>query len=286
MNIQHDYFNENVNTQTITVIPNPPRALRAVHLGSFLLYSFALVILTIVVFAALKLLGVQAGQMIDWTIGLVSFWWLLAIVTVPWNIRFQARETLIEAAMSRERGIALNEKQIEYVRRVARRSLVVAIALHIFSAIALFALAITGISPVGYVGFVFALLLTALRPGIRGYEYLWTRLAAIRGQILHPREDVVELRGRFTNLESQVKNLIEQLNESKLDSWANQKAKEIRDLHDKLNALKISYELSAEQNEKDHQRMARETERAVAQLAADSQFLDNVREIIRFIKTA
>ena len=39
-------------------------------------------------------------------------------------------------------------------------------------------------------------------------------------------------------------------------------------------------------NNAEHQRLARDSENAIAQLTADSQFLDNVREIIRFFKTA
>lgn len=286
MSAYSDDFRPTAAPQTLTVIPNPPRALRSVNLGRFLLYSFALAVLTIVVLLALKLLRVPVGTMIDWATALVGFWWLLAIVTIPWNICFQARETVAEAAVSRERGVPLNERQITYVRRVASYSLIAAIALHVASALAFFVLAVTGVSPIGYVGFALALLLTAVRPSVRGYEYLWARLAAIRGQILYPREDVLELRRRVADLESHVRRLSEHTDEMHPDSWASHKAQAIRDLRDKLRALDSAFELSSERNEKEHQRLSRETEQAVAQLAADSQFLDHVREIIRFVKTA
>lgn len=276
----------NVDTQTITILPQPSRTLRAFNFGNFLLHSFALVILTIILFGAFKILQIPAGQLIDWIIGLISFWWLLVVVTVPWNICFQAKETLVESANSRERGIAVNEKQIKYVSRVSLYSLITAISLHIVSAIVLFGLAVTEISPIGYITSIAALLLTALRPGIRAYEYLWARLAAIRGQILHPREDVLELRQRFIAVENQLKHLSEELDESREHSWANSKAKTLQEIQNKIFDTKMVLENWKEQNEKDHQRIARETQSAVAQLTADSQFLDHIREIIRFFKTA
>jgi hypothetical protein len=285
MSVNSDNFITNMNTETITVLP-PPHLMRTIHFGNFLFYSFALVILTLIIFSALKLLHIPAGQMIDWAIGLISFWWLLVVVTIPWNVCFQAKETLVEFAASRERGISTNAKQVEYVRRVARGALIVAIVSHIVSAIVLFALAFKGISAVGYIGSVAAVLLTGLRPGLRAYQYLWARLAAIRGQIIHPREDIVELRSRFTMLENKVSHLTEELDENKQNSWANNKATAIRELRDKLFNLKTALESLKEENEKDHQRLVRETQSAVAQLTADSQFLDHVREIIRFFKTA
>ncbi|WP_158054511.1 hypothetical protein [Scytonema sp. HK-05] len=36
----------------------------------------------------------------------------------------------------------------------------------------------------------------------------------------------------------------------------------------------------------EHERLAREARGAIAQLSTDGQFLDHVREIIRFFKTA
>jgi len=286
MNTYADNFNANADAQITTVLPMPSRSIKAVHFSQFLFYSFALVLLTLIFFGAFRILEIPAGQIIDWIVGLISFWWLLVVVTVPWNVCFHAKETLVEAATSRERGIEINEKQIEYVRRVWLRSLVTAIALHAVSAIILFALAVMGVSPVGYIGSVLALPLTALRPCVRAYEYVWARLAVIRGQIIHPREDIVELRQRFTTLESQVKHLTEELDESKQNSWANNKTIEIQELRDKLFDIKISLENMKEKNEKDHQRLIRETQTAVAQLTTDSQFLDHVREIIKFFKTA
>jgi hypothetical protein len=39
-------------------------------------------------------------------------------------------------------------------------------------------------------------------------------------------------------------------------------------------------------NERDHDRLSRESRQAIAQLSTDSQVLEHVREIIRFFKGA
>ncbi|MFN8656658.1 MAG: hypothetical protein U0105_09985 [Candidatus Obscuribacterales bacterium] len=43
---------------------------------------------------------------------------------------------------------------------------------------------------------------------------------------------------------------------------------------------------SREEGQKEHERLLREGQNAIAKLSADSQFLDHVREIVRLIKSA
>ena len=91
--------------------------------------------------------------------------------------------------------------------------------MHLLSAVGLYTLAATGISVVGYVSSGAALLLTFLRPAIRTYEYLAARLAMIRQELTYPREDVWELRNRFTTLEETLKRIEEQLDPEEPYSW-------------------------------------------------------------------
>jgi hypothetical protein len=153
---------------------------------SFISFSIGLVVLVLASFGVLQWLHIPAGSLIDWVIGAASFWWLLVIVTVPWNVHFQAKEVLAEAAVSVEKGTEVDEKQLKYVGNLANRSFWVAIALHVFSAVGLYTLAATGISAVGYISSGAALLLTALRPAVRTYEYLAARLAMIRQEFTYP----------------------------------------------------------------------------------------------------
>ena len=80
-----------------------------------------------------------AGSFIDWVIAIAIFEWLLLIVTVPWNIHFEAKEVLAQAAESTKKNIAVDREQLKYVTVLVSRSLFVAIGLHLFSAIALYA---------------------------------------------------------------------------------------------------------------------------------------------------
>ena len=241
-------------------------------------------LLLLLVFAILQWLHVPAGSFIDWVIAIAIFEWLLLIVTVPWNIHFEAKEVLAQGAESTKKNIAVDSEQLKYVTVLASRSLFVAIALHVGSAIALYALAATGISAVGYLSSGAALLLTILRPAIRGYQYLAQRLTSIRSQFLHPREDIVELRNRFAELESTVRNLAAQLNSDAPNSWAAVQERDRDAIRRELTKVAASLEYLRSTNQAEHTKLARDAESAIAQLTSDGQFLNHVREIIRFFK--
>ncbi|MBD2774137.1 hypothetical protein [Iningainema tapete] len=248
--------------------------------------SIGIVLLVLLTFSTLQWFHIPAGNFLDWVIGGASFWWLIVIVTVPWNVYFQAKEVLTEGVQSKEKGIAVDEKQVDYVQILAKRSLIVAIALHILSAAGLYILAATGISAVGYVSSGAALLLTALRPAISAYEYLYARLTMIRQEWKYPREDVVELRQRFDNLEETFKRIEEQLNPEQPYSLVANQQQFTEETRKQLARIAASLEELRATNQNEHERLAREARNAVAQLSTDGQFLDHVREIIRFFKTA
>jgi hypothetical protein len=253
---------------------------------SFISFSIGLVVLVLASFGVLQWLHIPAGSLIDWVIGAASFWWLLVIVTVPWNVHFQAKEVLAEAAVSVEKGTEVDEKQLKYVGNLANRSFWVAIALHVFSAVGLYTLAATGISAVGYISSGAALLLTALRPAVRTYEYLAARLTMIRQEFTYPREDVWELRNRVSTLEETLKRVEEQLDPEEPYSWVATHQRFQEETRKELARLVTSLEELRASNEAQHERLSREAKQAIAQLTTDGQFLDHVREIIRFFKTA
>jgi hypothetical protein len=243
-------------------------------------------IFLLLVFAILQWLHIPAGSFIDWVIAIAIFEWLLLIVTVPWNIHFEAKEVLAQAAESTEKGIVLDGKQVKYVTVLASRSLWVAIGLHLLSAIALYALAATGISAVGYLSSGAALLLTILRPAIRAYKYLAARLTMIRRQFLYPREDIVELRNRFANVESTLQNLEARFNSNDPNSWVAVQERQQEATRRDLTRLAASLENLRSTNQAEHTKLERDAESAIAQLTDDGQFLNHVREIIRFFKEA
>ncbi|ALF55082.1 hypothetical protein ACX27_23240 [Nostoc piscinale CENA21] len=250
---------------------------------SSILGIFTIVLLA---FGVLQWFHVPAGNFLDWLIGGASFWWLLVIVTVPWNVHFQAKEVLAEAAQSSEKGIPVDGKQVKYVQLLAKRSLWLALALHVFSAIGLYILAATGISAVGYISSGAALLLTILRPAIRAYEYLYARLTMISQEWKYPREDIYELRNRFSDLEQKVKYIEEQLNPEESYSLPATQQRFAEETRKELSRILANLEELRATNQTEHERLVRESRNAIAQLSTDGQFLDHVREIIRFFKTA
>ncbi len=246
--------------------------------------TIGLITLTLVTFGLLKWLQVPTGNFLDWMIGGASFWWLLIIVTVPWNIHFEAKEVLATANQSIEKGIPVEQKQIKYVKMLAQRSLFAAIALHLISTIGLYSLAIAGISKVGYISSGAALLLTILRPAIRGYEYLAQRLAMIRQELKYPREDIIELRDRVSNLEEKVNQIATQLNPEDPTSWIANEQRQLEAIRNDLTRIAATGEQLRITNQAEHEQLTREAKNAIAQLTTDGQFLDHIREIIRFFK--
>ena len=249
-------------------------------------FSIGLSILVLIVGGIVQWLNISAGSLIDWLIGIASFWWLLVIVTIPWNIYFDARETLTEGQVSQEKGLEIERKQVKYVQKVARWSIFGAIALHFISAMALYLLAATGISNVGYVSSGLTLLLTILRPAIRGYQYLTAKLSSIKKEIKYPREDAIELRNRVKTLEIAIENLENRLDTANPDSLVSKQQQQSQENRHQLARLKALLEEFEAKNKVAHEQLSREAKNAIAQLNEDSQFLGHVREIIRFVKTS
>lgn len=252
----------------------------------FLSFTFVLAILILLVFAILHWLHIPTGNFLDWLIGAASFWWLLVIVTVPWNIHFGAKAVLAEAAESQTIGITVDRPQLRYVQQLAQRSLWAALALHLFSALGLYLLAATGVSAIGYYSSGAALLLTALRPAIGLYDYLAARLSNIGQTFKYPREDIVELRDRVHQLSDRLQTMEYQLNTEHPDSLVATQQRTLTALRQDLSQLSSAHEDLKVTNQAEHDRLSREARTAIAQLSTDGQMLEHVREIIRFFKEA
>ncbi|MEL6162863.1 MAG: hypothetical protein AAFR37_03555, partial [Cyanobacteria bacterium J06628_3] len=176
--------------------------------------------------------------------------------------------------------------QLKYVKLLVKRSLIIAISLHILSTIGLYTLAATGISAVGYISSGAALLLTGLRPAISAYEYLYKRLTNIGRELKYPREDIVELRNRFSAVEEKVFIIEAQLNPENPDSLAAKQNVHSQQTRKELATIAATIEELKATNKLEHERLSRESKQAIAQLSTDGQFLEHVREIIRFFKAA
>ncbi len=255
-------------------------------MSKFIGWLGALLLIFLAGFGLTQWLNLPFGNFIDWVIGASIFVWLIIIVTVPWNLYFQSKSVLNQAVVSQERGIIVNEQQLPYVRSLQTRSLALALGLHLISAIALYVLASSGVGTIGYVGAIAALLLTILRPAISAYAYISQRLIAISQQIDYPREDITELRQRFANLEESVRQLNQQLSNDNPYSWVSKYEQFADETRKDVSRIGANIEDLRATNEREHERLLKESRQAIAQLSTDSQFLEHVREIIRFFKSA
>lgn len=254
--------------------------------SKYISLTVGLGILATVLAGIIQWLDISAGSLVDWIIGIASFWWLLAIVTIPWNVYFDACETLNEANRSQEKEIKVDLKQLKYVGKIARWSIIVAITLHLVSALALYLLAANGISNVGYVSSGLTLLLTILRPAIRGYQYLNQRLLTIKQEVKIPREDAIELDRKVKSLQARIKVLEDLLDLKNSDSLIARQQQAVQENRHQIALQKALLEEDRAKNIVEHERLSQEAIAAVSQLSEDSQFLSHVREIIRFVKTA
>jgi len=256
-------------------------------------FAASVALIALLVFAILQWLHVPSGRFLDWVIGLASFWWLLAIVTIPWNVYFTARQALDNAAISQEKNIAVDGRSVAYVRKVARRAGIVAVGLHLVSAAGLYALAATGISPIGYFSSVAALSFTGLRPAIVFYQYLTQRLRSIERTFQFPRDDVLTVSQRLTEVHqtleatiARVQHLETDLDLDSENSYALRQHNRLQGLADELHALGVAHRQQTIEAQTERDRIRSEARSAIAQITADGQFLEHVREIIRFVKSS
>lgn len=259
-------------------------------LGHFVGFSSGLVIILLIAFAVMTWLDIPTGHFLDWVIAIASFFWLIAITTIPWNIHFQARQVVIDSEVSVKKGIRVDEKQVAYVKVIRERALYVAILLHVVSAAVLYGLAAMGVSVVGYVASGAALLLTGLRPAMRAYEFIVAQLTAIQREFKYPREDMLtlkadvdQLKNRVKGLENAIKALDKKFTEQTNTLTASHQRETTR-FEAETDTLRTNLQDLKANNQADHDRLSREAQRAISQLSEDSQFLNHVREIIRFFK--
>lgn len=247
---------------------------------------FAISILVIALYFVLHILNIPAGTMIDWVVGIVAFWWLTGITTLPWNMYFTAKDLLDEAKISEKKGITIDQEDITYAKKKSKLFLRIAVVLHIVSAAALYLLAFFGISSIGYFAAILAVVLTFVRPAHRLYEYMLNRLQNMHTKILYPRDDVQELRTSILVEKKRIDELVALLNLKEEDSWATQTIRELKKATAQGKKMEQELEQLSIANEKAHADLATKTQQEISKLSEDAQFLNQAREVIKFFKNA
>lgn len=258
-------------------------------------FSIGLVTLALVAFGLFYFFEIQVGSVNDWLVGIISFLWLVVITTVPWNAHFKAKEVLDDAEISKRKDILVIESSLEYVKKIAKRALILAVVLHIVSAVGLYFVASLGVSKIGYFAAALAIGLTFLRPVVRFYDYLRRRLDNIKQEFRYPREDLQTLLQRTNRLEEILDD------REHAHSWRNTVIQEFKTVAIELDKIKKRHsELKDEHQknvqsiiaeiEKIHKNLLAEIEKVskthdfqLEKLTTDSKVLDAVRELAKFV---
>jgi len=165
------------------------------------------VVVTVVTVLLVAFADVSFKDVLTLLLGALSLLWLLLLLTVPWNLYFQAQALIHEIRTSRARGIDVPPEREPEARRIATRMRWFAIGSHVVSAgvVAL----ITYLSG-GAVGYYFAglfLLSTFFRPAGAYFGYLRARMTAMLRDVKYPRDDLVEVLTRLESLQTRVRAL-------------------------------------------------------------------------------
>lgn len=258
--------------------------------------SEALIGIAIVSIAVVAIVYLIAG-IFHWTIFLPSFslildiaagficlLWLFFIVSVPWNLYFEAKSLLFEIERSIEEKINVNTERINYVRRMRVITGIIAVGSHIVSAGLIAIITYLNNGRTGYYFAFFYILATLFRPAHQAYMFLLNKLREIRNEIKYPRENVVELRMEFMKLNDRVHFLEKNIKsvESRLqanEQLATTLKADINDTRSNIQQIERSFQ------DRIHM-LSQELERALMKSFDNQDILNGFRAFAKLIKQA
>jgi hypothetical protein len=165
------------------------------------------VVVTVVAVVLVAIADVPLEEILSLFLGALCLLWLILLLTVPWNLYFQAHALIHEIRTSRDRGIDVPAEREPEARRIASRMRWFAVGSHLVSA-ALVAL-ITYLSD-GAIGYYLAglyLVSTFFRPAGAYFGYLRDRMTTMLQDVKHPRDDLIETLRRLDSLKADLEAL-------------------------------------------------------------------------------
>jgi hypothetical protein len=163
-------------------------------------------IFTALIFAVLRWLQMNPGDITLWVSAVVIYWVLSGITILPWNLYFAADDVLQEIRETEEKGGKPNEQDKAYAVRVKKTAWLLALCLHGATALFFLVLAIfikwqdTTLGTICYAAAFAALGLILLRPSLRAVDHMMARLWRLGERARYPRDDVYELKKRVQEL--------------------------------------------------------------------------------------
>lgn len=158
--------------------------------------------------AAIALLIVWLGHLVSLSLAqlltaaavVAGLCWLVALVTVPWNLYFAARRAAAAMTVSRERGISVRDADDAEAARIAARMLRFALAAHLSTALAAAVIAYVSGEPAGYYVAAAFLIATGIRPAVAYLAHVRERIRVLTRESTHPRADVASLEQQMDDI--------------------------------------------------------------------------------------
>lgn len=208
--------------------------------------------------------------------GALCLLWLVLLLTVPWNLYFQARHILHELPESRERGLAIPAGREEEARRIAVRLRRMAVGAHLLSAALMTVVGYFSGDVVGYWFAGFYLVGTLLRPAQAYFAHMRGQLAGMLRETRFPREDVLAFTHRLTLVEDRAKSLSRadlelgaRVHETGAQSSVRDKALDAR-----IHSLERRFES-----------LGRRFEETVSELTDNHEVIDGIKAFLRLLRT-
>ena len=159
----------------------------------WLLAVFGVAIAVLIAWAS-HAVHLSADTLLTALVTVLALFWLVTLVTGPWNLYFAARRAAASMAVSRERGIDVRPANDAEAARLSRWMLRFALGAHAGTALAAAAIAYaTGNKTGYYVAGVF-LVSTVFRPAAAYFHHVRERITVLTKESSHPRDDVLTLR--------------------------------------------------------------------------------------------
>ncbi|HWD79204.1 MAG TPA: hypothetical protein VG497_09980 [Kribbella sp.] len=161
-------------------------------------------VVTVVAVVLVVISGVSLQQILTLLLGVACLLWLVLLLTVPWNLSFQAHALIHEIRTSRERGIDVPAEREPEARRIASRMRWFAIGAHLVSAGIVALITYLSGGAIGYYLAGLYLISTFFRPAGAYFAYLRERMTTMLREVKHPRDDLIETLRRLETLKAEV----------------------------------------------------------------------------------
>lgn len=212
--------------------------------------------------------GVPPQTLLMWGSGGAALIWLIVLVTLPWNVHFQAREVLAEMRRSQAAGIKVTDEQFAFAEKVRRWTMRTAVAIHVLSAAVALAVAVLADQALGYPFAGFYLLSCLVRPATAAVHQVRRRLAQLAEDTRYPRDDVMKLRSQVERSAADVERIDEII-------------KEMREQHA---ALVASSDKQRAELEQKFAAVTRKFEESLDRLTDNRELIGGIKAFLRMVR--